>query len=144
MHASFWEIITIYRHTKRHRLDKPILLNSEPIVTLSQISKVTHFLMRLISSYLMETRFLIVRPKQHTIWVTSSMLIKLSHEIILHIYHIMMHNNMSNMQIYQNILFHAIMTFHNMHNIVSFRTCITYGGRATYPFMQDSYNEQAT
>ena len=73
--------------------------------------------------------------------VISSVLIKLSHEIKLHIYHIRMHNNMGNMQIYQNLLFHARMIFHTMHNIVSLITCITYGEHATYPFMHDSYHE---
>ena len=55
-----------------------------------------------------------------------------------------MHNNLSNIQIYKNVLFCAIMTFHNMHNVVSFETCITYREHETYPFMQDSYDEQAT
>ena len=72
------------------------------------------------------------------------MITKLSHKLKLHIYNIRMHNDMKNMQIYKKFPFYPITTFHNMHNIVSFRTCITYGGRATYPFMQDSYNEQAT
>ena len=51
---------------------------------------------------------------------------------------------MSDMQIYKKFLFHAIMTFHNMHNIVSLKTCITYEEHATYPFMHDSFHEQAT
>ena len=72
------------------------------------------------------------------------MMIKLSNDMKLHIYHIRMHNNMRNMQIYQNLLFHAIMIFHTMHNIVSLIKCITYGEHATYPFMQDSNHELAT
>ena len=72
------------------------------------------------------------------------MLIRLSHEIKLHIYQISIHNNVGNMQIYQNFLFHEIMTFYNMQNLVLFRTCITYGKHETYPFMQYFYREQAT
>ena len=33
--------------------------------------------------------------------------------------------------------------FKNMHNIVSFKTYITYGEQATHTFLQDFYHEQA-
>ena len=51
---------------------------------------------------------------------------------------------MRNMQIYQKFLSHAIMTFHNMNNILSFKTLMAYGEHTTYHFMQDSYHVQAT
>ena len=41
-------------------------------------------------------------------------------------------------------LFHAITTFHNAHNIVLFKTCITNREHAPYTHMQDLHHEQAT
>ena len=35
-------------------------------------------------------------------------------------------------------------TFQNMHNIVSIKTYLTYGERATCAYMQDSNNEKGT
>ena len=58
------KLITIYRHTKRHRLDKPSLLKNEPIITLPKSQKSTIFQETRPISF-KETQFLIVGRSHH-------------------------------------------------------------------------------